>query len=52
MSFADPIQLGNRLIRGNIKAEYADLANQIDELKANGLYYNAAKINSIISKRG
>lgn len=52
MSFADPYQLGNRIVRGNIRSEYADLANQIDDLKANELYYNAAKLNSIISRRG
>ena len=52
MSFIDPVQLGNRLLRGNIKAEYAQLANDIDELRSNQLYYNAAKINSILNKRG
>lgn len=52
MSFVDPIQLGNRLLRGNIKAEYAQLANDIDELKSNQLYYNAAKLNSILNRRG
>lgn len=51
MSFVDPVQLANRLFRGNIKAEYAQLANDIDDLKANQLFYNAAKINSIINKR-
>ena len=52
MSFVDPVQLGNRLLRGNIKAEYAQLANDIDELKSNQLYYNAAKLNSILNRRG
>ena len=52
MSFVDPVQLGNRLLRGNIKAEYAQLANDIDELKSNQLFYNAAKLNSIINRRG
>ena len=52
MSFIDPVQLGNRLLRGNIKAEYAQLANDIDELRSNQLYYNAAKLNSILNKRG
>ena len=51
MSFVDPVQLGNRLFRGNIKAEYAQLANDIDDLKSNQLFYNAAKINSILNKR-
>ena len=52
MSFLDPIQLGNRLLRGNIKAEYAQLANDIDDLRNNPLFYNASKLNSIIAKRG
>lgn len=52
MSFVDPVQLGNRLFRGNIKAEYAELANQIDDLKNNSLFYQAARLNSIISKKG
>lgn len=52
MSFADPIQLGNRLLRGNIKAEYAELANDIDELNSNQLYYHAAKLNNILAKKG
>ena len=52
MSFVDPVQLGNRLLRGNIKAEYAQLANDIDELKSNQLFYNAAKLSSIINRRG
>lgn len=51
MSFVDPVQLYNRLFRGNIRAEYAQLANDIDDLKSNQLFYNAAKINSIINKR-
>lgn len=52
MSFVDPIQLGNRLLRGNIKAEYAQLANDIDDLRNNPLFYNASKLNSILAKRG
>ncbi len=52
MSFLDPIQMGNRLLRGNIKAEYAQLANDIDDLRNNPLFYNASKLNSIIAKRG
>lgn len=52
MSFVDPVQLGNRILRGNIKAEYAQLANDIDDIKANPLFYNASKLQSIISKRG
>lgn len=51
MSFVNPIELGNRLLRGNIKAEYATLMNDIDKLKSNELFYQAAKINSILANR-
>jgi len=51
MSFVNPIELGNRIFRANIKSEYATLANDIDKLQSNQLFYEAAKLNSILANR-